>query len=246
MQKWKLKTFLICMTDYERYMYKLVYSSPQLSPTFSVPMSQDAAVPLSTHTHIYIYRSSGAFSAPICTSPSEWQNSHTVDPDLPLRSIIFSNWVISPALNSLEVSAHYQVCHLSVLLHIGVYVRRNVCVCVSVRGIAAQAEGTMRGVGAWRVKVHLTGHLGGLGHSLVHVVVHGAARVWTVLGRLAAAPVALVGVRARAVSLTGVGAGAIALEGGDAGAGGGAGAGQAGHAGRGHWGERRRMRMGTH
>lgn len=54
MQKWKLKTFLICMTDYERYMYKLVYSSPQLSPTFSVPMSQDAAVPLSTHTHIYI------------------------------------------------------------------------------------------------------------------------------------------------------------------------------------------------
>jgi len=165
------------MTDYERYMYKLVYSSPQLSPTFSASVSQDAAVPLSTHT---------PRSAPICESPSELQNSHTVDPDLPFKSIRFSNWGISPALNSLQVSVHcaflqYQVCHLSILLHIGVYVRRNVCVCVSVRGIAAQAKGTIRGVGAWRVTVHLTGHLSGLGHSLVHLAVggavHGAARV---------------------------------------------------------------------
>lgn len=38
------------MRDYERYVYKLVYSLPQLSLTFSVSVSQDAAVPLSTHT----------------------------------------------------------------------------------------------------------------------------------------------------------------------------------------------------
>lgn len=33
-----------------RYMYKLVYSQPQLSPTFSVSMSPDAALPLTTHS----------------------------------------------------------------------------------------------------------------------------------------------------------------------------------------------------
>ncbi len=36
------------MRDYERYMYKLVYSLPQLSPTFSA--SQDAALPLTMHS----------------------------------------------------------------------------------------------------------------------------------------------------------------------------------------------------
>lgn len=80
------------------------------------------------------------------------------------------------------------------------YVRRNVCVCVSVRGSAAQTEGTLRGLGAWRVKINLAGHFGGLGHGLVHAAVaravHGAVRVGAtvVLGRLAAAASALVGV----------------------------------------------------
>lgn len=54
------------------------------------------------------------------------------------------------------------------------------------------------------------------------------------VGRVAAAAVALVGVRARAVALVGVGARAVALERGDAGAGGGTRASQAGHAGRRH------------
>lgn len=38
------------MRDYERYMYKLVYSLPQLSPTFSASVSSDAALPLTTHS----------------------------------------------------------------------------------------------------------------------------------------------------------------------------------------------------
>lgn len=134
----------------------------------------------------------------------------------------------------LQVSVHcafllLQVCYLSFTLHISVYVHRNVCVCVSVRGSAAQTKGTLRGVGlgVWRVDVHLAGHFSGLGHGLVHVgcAVHGAVCVGTaalVLGRVAAAAAALVSVGAGAVSLTGVGAGAVTVEGSDAGAGGGA------------------------
>lgn len=49
MQRWKLKHFFfICMRDYERYMYKLVYSWPQLSPTFSAPVPRGAAMPLTS------------------------------------------------------------------------------------------------------------------------------------------------------------------------------------------------------
>lgn len=144
------------------------------------------------------------------------------------------------------MSAHcaflqFQVYYLRFPLHIGVYVPRNVCVCVSVRGNAAQAEGTLRGFGVWRVEVHLAGHFGGLGHGLVHVAVGraicGAFCVGAcvlVFSRVAAAAAALVGVRAGAVPLASVGAGTVAVEGGDAGAGGGARADQAGHAGRGH------------
>lgn len=40
----------ICMRDYERYMYKLVYSKPQLSLTFSASVFPDAALPLTTHS----------------------------------------------------------------------------------------------------------------------------------------------------------------------------------------------------
>lgn len=50
MQTWKLKHFFICMRDYDRYMYKLVYSRPQLSPTFSALVSPDAALSLTTHS----------------------------------------------------------------------------------------------------------------------------------------------------------------------------------------------------
>lgn len=104
----------------------------------------------------------------------------------------------------------------------------------AVRGSAAQTEGTLQGLGVWRMEVHLAGHFSGLGHGLVHIaVVHGAVRVGAsalALGHVAVAA-ALVGVRTGAVSLAGVRAGAVAIEGG---AGGCAGAGQPGHAGRGH------------
>lgn len=98
--------------------------------------------------------------------------------------------------------------------------------CVSVRGSAAQTQGTLA---LRRVEVRLAGHFGGFGHSLVRVAVGRAFRgavsveaAMLVVGRVAAAAAALVGVRA----------GAVALEGGDAGARGGAGADQTGHAGR--------------
>lgn len=86
----------------------------------------------------------------------------------------------------------------------------NVCVCVLVRGSAAQTEGTLRGLGIWRVEVHLTGHFGGLGYGLVYVgrAIHGALCVGAtalVLGRVAATAAALAGVGAGAVSITGVG-----------------------------------------
>lgn len=48
-QKWKLKHGFIRMSDYERYMYKLVCLSPQLSTTFSASASPDAALPLTSH-----------------------------------------------------------------------------------------------------------------------------------------------------------------------------------------------------
>lgn len=52
-RKMEIKTMcvcvFICMRDYERYMYKLVYSQPQLSPTFSASASPDAALPLTSH-----------------------------------------------------------------------------------------------------------------------------------------------------------------------------------------------------
>lgn len=66
----EIKTFFfICMRDYEIYMYKLVYSQPQLSPTFSASVSPDAALPLTTHSP-----DQGAqehFSVQLCLSPSE-------------------------------------------------------------------------------------------------------------------------------------------------------------------------------
>lgn len=117
----------------------------------------------------------------------------------------------------------------------------KMCVSVS-QSEAAQhkPKWASRGFGVWRVEVHLAGHFGGLGHSLVHAAVgcavHGALGVGAaalVVGRVAAAA-ALVGMRAGAVALAGVGAGAVAIERGDAGAGGGTGTDQAGHAGRGH------------
>ena len=96
-----------------------------------------------------------------------------------------------------------QVRYLNVPLHIYVYVCRNLCVCVSDRGSAAQTEGTLRGLGIQRVEAHLAGHLGGLGHGLVHVAVgcaiHGALCVGAaalVLGCVAAAAAALIGVGA--------------------------------------------------
>lgn len=46
----EIKTFFICMRDYDIYMYKLVYSQPQLPPTFSASVSPDAALPLTTHS----------------------------------------------------------------------------------------------------------------------------------------------------------------------------------------------------
>lgn len=67
-------------------MYKLVYSQPQLSPTFSASVSPHAALPLTTHSP-----DQGAqerFSVQVCST--ERQNRHTVNPDLPLkRHLIF-------------------------------------------------------------------------------------------------------------------------------------------------------------
>lgn len=226
----EIKTFFffICMRDYERYMYKLVYSQPQLSPTFSASVSPDAALPLTTHSPGQGAQEHFLFS--YFRVPQNDKTGIRLTLTSHSKDILFSNWGISAALNTLQVSVHcaflqFQVFYPSFPLHIGVYVRRNVCVCVSVRGSAAQTEGTSRGLGVWRAEVRLAGHFGGLGHGLVHVAVgravHGAVRVGAaalVLGRVAAAAAALVGVRAGAVSLAGVGPGAVALEGGDAGA----------------------------
>lgn len=180
---------------------------------------------------------------------SEWQNRHTVDPDLSLE-MGHLIWV-----NSLQMSVHcaflwFQVCYLSFPLHIGVYV-------CQLEAAQHKPKGLLRGLGVWRVEVHLAGHFGGLVRCLVVAVgraVRGAICVGAamlVVSCVAAAAAALgvwvgdfplVGVWAGAVSLAGVGAGAVAVEGGDAGARGGAGADQAGHAGSRNWEERRRRR----
>lgn len=189
--------------------------------------------------------------APDLTWPmsSEWQNRLTSHS----KHIRISNLGFSAALNSLQTRVRcaflqFQVCYLC-LLHISMCMCVRMCVCVSVRGSAAQAKGPWDISGIWRAEVHLARHFGGLGRGLVHVAVgravHGTSCVGAaalVVGRVAAAAAALVGVRAGAVPLAGVGTRAVAVEGGDAGAGGGAGANQAGHAGRRHWGERRRRR----